>query len=111
MRGSPILAHRALRCHVLGVGQVTGWSHENHGCADSLVFRTWLEAIPESEYAVLASARPTWVWQLQCRATWKQLCLLYNGDHPKVAAEFQWGHRESRGRPDTSGNPDFSAIT
>ena len=73
-----------------GVGQVTSWSHETHGCADALVFRVWLEVIPESEYASLVRfrlANPGVAAVIQA-ATWEQLWLLYNGGHPKWLPNF-----------------------
>ena len=67
--GAP--GHLDENCNVTSwrVGQEAGWSHETHGCADSLVFRAWLgppSRSPSTRYWC-ASAWPTRVWQLQCR--------------------------------------------
>lgn len=73
-----------------GVGPVTGWSYETHGCADALVFRVWLESIPEHEYAVLVHfclANPGVAAAIQA-AFREQLWLLCNGGHPRWLPSF-----------------------
>ena len=108
---------REMRCHLLGSGSGNRLVPRKPWLCRFLGVSRVVGCHPGARVRGIGALLPgqPGCRNLQCRQpSWKQLCLLYNGGHSKVAAEFhelQRVLRERRGRSGTSGNPNFSAIT